>query len=108
MTFGNGNADIEIIKSSGVGISINNSPKVLLENSDISIDSPEKQGIEKFLEKGGIINKVRHGMTATEYNITEKLDKDGKVKKGYSIVDYSEKDVKIKRGAKPKAKRFGR
>ena len=22
--------------------------------------------IEKFLEKGGIINKVRHGMTATE------------------------------------------
>ena len=40
------------------------------------------KAIETFLEKGGVINKVRHGMTANEYNITDKLDKDGKVKKG--------------------------
>ena len=64
--------------------------------------------VEKFLKKGGIIEKVRRGMTATEYNIAEKIDEHGKVKKGYSIIDYSEKDKKIKRGAKPKAKRFGR
>ena len=51
MTFGNGNADIEIIKSSGIGISIDNSPKALLENSDMSIDSPDNQGVENFLDK---------------------------------------------------------
>ena len=51
ITFGNGNADIEIIKNSGIGISIDNSPKALLENSDMSIDSPDNHGVEKFLEK---------------------------------------------------------
>jgi len=64
--------------------------------------------VEKFLKKGGIIEHVRRGMTATEYNIAEKIDEHGKVKEGYSIIDNSEKDGKIKRGAKPKAKRFGR
>ena len=47
-------------------------------------------------------------MTATEYNIAEKIDEHGKVKEGYSIIDNSEKDGKIKRGAKPKGRRFGR
>ncbi len=51
ITFGNGEADIEIIKSSQIGISINNSSKKLLKDSDFSIAPPEEQGVENFIEK---------------------------------------------------------
>ena len=51
ITFGNGKADIEIIKNSGIGISIRNSPTEVLEISDLTVEIPEKQGVENFLEE---------------------------------------------------------
>ena len=51
ITFGNGEADIEIIKKSQIGISINNSPEKLLENSNFLIAPPEEQGVENFIEE---------------------------------------------------------
>ena len=50
ITFGNGKADLEIIKNSGIGISIRNSLPEILEVSDLVLDGPENQGVENFLE----------------------------------------------------------